>query len=114
MSGYHTVRRIKWIEEELAKLGFQMAAPSGYDESQVAVIPLAGEDSPVYAKDAEIFHGSLEDLFMWLCGWLRARDYDTMIFGAKHSDKRKEREERIVQDRKNKQLMNMLKAKEQA
>ena len=109
MSGYQTVLRFRRIEEEITSLGFRWGnskrgswGDRGYDDI-VALYP-ADDALPVYARDAELFVGSIEELEIWLRGFRQARDYDYMLFGKSIVSKR----ERKEQDIRNRRLLNSI------
>lgn len=112
MSGYSTVALVHRLEREVAELGFEMRNPAGTwgaeYENRVVLCPRS-ENQTIYADSAEVYRGSLEQLDSWLSGIRYAREYDAMLFGKNHNANRSKRVDRIVQDRKNKQLMNTLK-----
>ncbi len=109
MSGFNLVRRIHRIEEQCRELGLMMChSQSGYMNQfgdVVAVKPMDQDSLPVYSRDAELFVGTLDALENWIRGIEWARNYDTMLFGAGHNNKRQRKE----QDHRNDQLMKMLK-----
>lgn len=112
MSGYHTVVQIRRLEEELDKLGLMMCYPKhgwGSDRGgdYVAVKPKDEESLPIYARDAELFCGTLEDLRSWLTGVEWARSYDMML--RLSNEKRRAKKE---QDLRNEQLVQRLKNQE--
>jgi hypothetical protein len=107
MSGYSTVLKVRRLEEAVDKLGFRMAHPRYQlsNSDTVVLYPKDADAVPVYSRDAEVFEGSLEALDIWLRGFQTARDYDMMLFGVKHDDARKNREQKIL----NKQLLQKIK-----
>lgn len=111
MNGYQGILRLRRLEEEVDKLGFMITAPkhgSWSDEhDQVGLKPKDAESVPVYARDAEVFCGTLDQLNVWLAGVHWARSYDMIL---KVSDEKKR--ERKEQDVRNKQLMQRLKSEE--
>lgn len=107
MSGYHTILRMRRLEEEVAKLGFMFAHPKhryGDEQDMVALKPIDADTVPIYSRDAEIFCGTLEQLEVWLRGVAWARDYDMLL---KVSDEK--RRARKEQDVRNRLLMQRLK-----
>lgn len=69
MTGYNDLLRIRRIEEHATKMGFRMAFPSygyRYDDG-VALIP-ADDHWPIFARDANVFVGTLEEAENWLNG----------------------------------------------
>jgi hypothetical protein len=83
MSGYQTILRIRKIEETVNRLGFMLSnSKHGWDHNDPDTIALKPRDEdalPVYTRDAEVFHGTLEQLEVWLRGVEWAREYDRMI-----------------------------------
>jgi hypothetical protein len=110
MSGYQSILALRRLESEVDALGFMLSAPrhgSTYDpeyRDMVAIKPKDQHSLPVYARDAELFVGTLKDLEQWLRGVKWARDYDRMLFGKRHEANRERRE----QDERNRQLMAVL------
>lgn len=108
MSGYHTVLQVRRLEEELDKLGLMMCYPrSGWGTDRgidlVAVKPKDEESLPIYARDAELFCGTLNDLRSWIEGVKWSRSYDEMLRIT--TDKKRERKE---QDYRNQRLVRMI------
>jgi hypothetical protein len=97
MSGYETILKIRRLEKECDDLGF-MLCRSKYGHGRIDgldVLALKPKDEaslPVYSRDAELFHGSIADLEVWLRGIQWARQYDRFLFGVKH-DRARERKE---------------------
>jgi hypothetical protein len=109
MSGYHTILRIRRLEEEVDKMGFCMGNPKHGNYRQefgdvVALMPK--EDSfPIYSRDAELFIGTLEELEVWLRGFQKAQEYHRMLMGRNFEKK----VERFEQDYRNRELMKQIK-----
>lgn len=108
MSGYNTVLQVRRLEEDLSLLGFMMCYPKhGWGAERgvdyVAVKPKDQDSLPIYARDAQMFCGTIDDLRSWLDGVKWARDYDRML--RLSDDKKRERKE---QDVRNKNLLKML------
>jgi hypothetical protein len=74
----------------------------------IAVRPRDSDSLPIYSRDAELFVGTLEALEYWIQGIEWARQYDTMLFGRRHSGNRERRE----QNYRNEQLCLILKQQE--
>lgn len=108
MSGYNAILKIRRIEEQVSKLGFQLAhAQNNYQNEfgdVVALVPKDIDSVPIYARDAEIFIGTLEQLDIWLRGVEWARNYDRML--GVGDDKKRERKE---QDERNRRIVKILK-----
>jgi hypothetical protein len=108
MSGYNTVLQIRRLEEDLSLLGFMMCYPKhGWGAERgvdyVAVKPKDQDSLPIYARDAEMFCGTIDDLRSWIDGVKWARDYDRML--RLSDDKKRERKE---QDYRNQKLVKMI------
>jgi hypothetical protein len=108
MSGWNTIQRIKHIEEQVDKLGFEFSKSKHSDRSEdhgaLSLVPKDHEALPIYSRDAELFVGSLERLEDWLAGVRWAREYDSML---KLSDEKKRAA--AEQKERNRQLMRTLK-----
>lgn len=107
MSGYQSVLQIRRLEAEVASLGLMMCNPKqSYLEygELVAVKPQDKDSLPVYARDAELFVGTIEQLEVWIRGVKWARQYDEMM---RISDNKKR--QRKEQDLRNKNLLKSLK-----
>lgn len=113
MAGYQIVMQIKRLEAALDKLGLVMCEPKGgwsYRErgdDMVAVKPKAAEDLPIYARDVELFCGTINELRCWLIGVEWARGYDMML---KLSDEKKR--SRKEQDVRNEHMIRRMKNEE--
>jgi hypothetical protein len=112
MSGYNLIRRVKYLEEECHKLGFQLGHSLHFNQEFGDVVALKPRDDclPVYSRDAEVFIGTLESLEHWLQGLHFARKYDSMLMG-KNFDAQRQRKE---QDYRNRQLLNKIKGEKEA
>ena len=110
MSGWNTIRQIRRVEQQADKLGMKFAAYKYDNEfgANVALIPKDNDALPIYARDAQLFSGTLEGAESWMHGVEWARDYDRMVIDRKMDDKR----ERKEQDERNKQLVRILKNEE--
>jgi hypothetical protein len=109
MAGYNAIMSLRRLETEVNNLGFMFSHPKngwGNDISdRVALKPKDLDALPIYARDAEIFCGTLEELQIWIRGVHWAREYDTML-RLSTAEKR----ERKEQDERNRQLANLLKS----
>lgn len=107
MAGYSLIRKIKYLEEQLDALGMTWGhnrySSAGDFGETLTVMPKEG-CLPHYARDAELFTGTIAGLEIWLQGIDWARRYD-LILGLQ-TEKRRVRAE---QHEHNKQLMNLLK-----
>ena len=107
MSGYNLIRKIKYLEEECHKLGFQITQAQHFNNEFGDVLALKPRDQclPVYSRDAELFVGTIEDLERWIQGFHFARKYDSMVMGKGHDARRDRRE----QDYRNQRLLHLIK-----
>jgi hypothetical protein len=114
MSGYHTILRIRRLEDEVDKLGMRMgnSKHGNYRQEYGDVVALFPKDDalPIYSRDAELFVGTLEEMEVWLRGWQKAVEYHRMLIG-RNFEKTVERKE---QDYRNEQLVNQIKQAGQA
>lgn len=109
MSGYHTVLMVERIKERADKLGFMLCYPrhgwGGSDRvDTVAIKPKDNDALPIYARDAQLFNGTLDDLNAFFSGIEWARQYDDML--RLSNEKKRERKE---QDERNRKLVALLK-----
>jgi hypothetical protein len=122
MSGYQTILRIRRIEETVAKLGFMLSnSRHGWDNSNpdmVALKPRDDDSVPIYARDAEVFGGTLEELEVWLRGVEWAREYDRMLRisdnekRAKYEDRERQRIAEMRKQEQQKLILSVLKSSE--
>lgn len=108
MSGYHTILRIRRLEEEIDKIGLRMGNPKhgNYRQEFGDVVSLFPKDDalPIYSRDAELFVGTLEEMEVWLRGWQKSFEYYRMLMGRNFEDRVKRKE----QDYRNEQLMSKI------
>ena len=114
MAGYNTVLEVRRLEEDLDKLGLMMCYPKGSwgtneEGEYVAVKPKDAASLPIYARDSELFQGSLRDLRSWIIGIDWARRYDFML--RLSDDQKREKKEQTV---RNQQLLALLAKEEKA
>ena len=113
MSGWKTIVRLRRLEEQVDALGMRIGSPRGgqWDgETDVISLYPKGDALPIFSRDADLFRGSIEDAEVWLRGVAWARQYDLLILGKSIETKRARKE----QDYRNRELMNMIRAKEKA
>jgi hypothetical protein len=84
MAGYQSVLALRRLEAEVDKLGFMLCDPKtgwGGDDfnNLVGIKPKDADALPIYARDTELFRGTLEDLQVWIKGVNWAREYDRML-----------------------------------
>lgn len=109
MSGYHTILKCERLKERADKLGFMLSYPKygTRDVDMVSIKPKDKNSLPIYARDTEMFCGTIDEMNAFFAGLEWARDYDSML---KVSDTKKR--ERKEQDWRNKQLINILRGEE--
>ena len=106
MSGYNLIRKIRYLEEECHKLGFQLCHAQYHMNDFGDVVALRARDEclPIYSRDAELFVGTIEDLERWIQGFQFSRKYDSMVMGKAHDARRDRREQDIRNERLLKQI----------
>jgi hypothetical protein len=108
MAGYNAVLELRRLEKAVEELGFMLSSPRsgswGDAGDKVSLKPKDANSVPIYARDAEVFTGTLEQLQVWVRGVVWAREYDSML---KLSDEKKR--SRKEQDERNRQLMATIK-----
>lgn len=110
MSGYNFVLRLRRFEQEIDKLNMRMGHPKhgGVREvDMISLMPKDDESLPIYARDAELFIGTIEQAEEWVKGIQWARQYDNLL--RLSDDKKRTRKE---QDERNRQLLRKLKTAE--
>lgn len=110
--GYHTILQMRRAEKQADELGFMFAYPKhgwhGSDGREfIALKPKDADSLPIYARDAQFFTGTLDDIENFMMGIKWARDYDHMLRVS--DDKKRARKE---QDIRNKKLIETLRGKE--
>ena len=105
MAGYNTLLRFRQAEQMATELGMRFAHSKYGDRAAgelIALYPL-DDELPVYARDAELYAGSLDDVICFMRGIEWSRAYDRVL-GADNSKRRARKE----QDIKNKRLFDVL------
>lgn len=109
MAGYHTILRIRRLEEEVDKLGLRMgnSKHGNYRQEFGDVVALFPKDDayPIYSRDAELFVGTIEEMEVWLRGFQKCQEYHRMLIGRNFEEKVKRKE----QDYRNQQLLRKIK-----
>ena len=107
MSGYHMILQIERLKEQADKLGFMLCYPrAGWGQEHgdmVSIKPKDNDALPIYARDAQFFTGTIDEMMSFFRGIEWARQYDEMLKVS--SVAKRERKE---QDERNKQLVRML------
>ena len=110
--GYEQIAQIRRAEKQAEELGFMFAYPrtgwgGGEEKNYLALRPKDADSLPIYARYAQMFTGTLDDVENFMMGVKWARDYDHML---RVSDSKKR--ERKEQDIRNKKLLDTLKGEE--
>ena len=83
MSGFGLIQRIKQLEQQVHDLGFRLdkdtMAWHGDDRGDTVGVFPRDQELPVYAREAMIFSGNINQVETWLRGIVWARDYDSMM-----------------------------------
>jgi hypothetical protein len=107
MSGYHMILQIERLKETADKLGFMLCYPrAGWGQEHgdlVAIKPKDKDALPIYARDAQFFTGTIDEMMSFFRGIEWARQYDEMLRVS--TDVKRERKE---QDVRNKQMVAIL------
>ena len=104
MAGYQTVLFIHDLEKRCDQLGLMMCFPSHRPSTDLVAIKPKDDSLPIYSRDAELFHGTLSELQVFISGIEWSRKYDKMLFGIRHDEKRLRKE----QDYRNELLVKEL------
>lgn len=112
--GYEQITQMRRVEKQADELGFMFAYHKhgwGSDEEKnyLALRPKDKDSLPIYARDAQFFTGTLDDVENFMMGIKWARDYDYMLKVS--DDKKRVRKE---QDVRNKKLIDKLRDVEPA
>jgi hypothetical protein len=108
--GYNTIRKLRRVEEECAKIGLRIGNPRGgwnQDYGDVLAVMPANAALPIYCRDAELFVGNLDELSKWLQGAQWMHNYYMMLKLV--DDKKVQKQE---DDVRHDQLVRKLKAEE--
>ena len=107
MSGYHMILQIERLKEQADKLGFMLCYPrAGWGQEHgdmVAIKPKDNNALPIYARDAQFFTGTIDEMMSFFHGIEWSRQYDEMLRVSTP-----EKRERKEQDERNKKLVRML------
>jgi hypothetical protein len=107
MSGYNMILQIERLKETADKLGFMLCYPrAGWGQEHgdtVGIKPKDKDALPIYARDAQFFTGTIDEIMSFFRGIEWARQYDEML-RVSTPEKRGRKE----QDERNKQLVRML------
>lgn len=110
MSGYSTILKCERIKEHADKLGFMLCYPrhGGWGSSDerndmVSCKPKDQDALPIYARDAQFFTGTIDEMTCFFLGIDWARNYDNML--RLSTEEKRERKE---QDLRNKRIIEIL------
>ena len=103
-TAYH-YKKLRDLEEAAEHSGLKLkVGPHSYTSGNVLSLVTHEEHLPIYTRDIELISGTAEELYIFLRGWHKAREYLFML-GAT-SEKAIARKE---QDYRNRDLTNMIK-----
>lgn len=102
MAGWQSLQVVRKFEVDIYELGLEIVEPDRSEDQLIKLVP-RGDCLPIYARDATIFCGSIEEAIIWMHGVRWARKYDDMIKIS--SDKTREKSE---QKERNRQLMQSI------
>jgi hypothetical protein len=109
--GYEQIAQVRRVEKQAEEFGFMFAYPKhgwgGDGGNFLALRPKDADSLPIYARDAQMFTGTLDDVENFMAGIKWARDYDYMLKVS--DDKKRIRKE---QDVRNKKLIDKLRGEE--
>lgn len=101
------ILQIERLKETADKLGFMLCYPrAGWGQEHgdlVAIKPKDKDALPIYARDAQFFTGTIDEMMSFFRGIEWARQYDEMLRVS--TDVKRERKE---QDVRNKQMVAIL------
>lgn len=106
MSGYGLILKIERLKEKADKLGFMLCYPKyrNGNADTVGIKPKDKDSLPIYARDTEMFYGTIDELESWFLGVEWARNYDEYLKVSTPAKR-----ERKEQDERNRQLVKLLK-----
>jgi hypothetical protein len=109
--GYDQILQMRRAEAKANELGFMFCYPkAGWGNNEGTYLALRPKDAdslPIYARDVQVFTGTLNDAENFMLGIEWARNYDDMLRVS--NDKKRERKE---QDVRNKKLVQILKGED--
>lgn len=113
VTGFNQIQKIRRIENDCDKLGLRFAKSRYFrssigDGDVISLMPKDDESLPVYARDAELFTGSLEEIEFWLRGVEWARNYDYLL--KLSTEKKRSRREDITRQEN---LVRLMKQKQE-
>lgn len=109
MTDFSTLERLDRVKEMCELLGFKIIKSNFFSsQNLIGLKPKNRESFPIYNEHAELFYGTLEEIYSWLNGILWSRNYDKMLLGNTMETKRKKAEQDIL----NKRLITIIKGSE--
>ena len=106
MTDWNDIRKIRRLDYMCELLGFRYNSDA-YGSNALSVY--AKEDLVVFATNAALYQGDVDDVLNWLNGWERAHQYLNVLGVATPK-----RIERSKIDYRNKRLVKMIKGEEDA
>jgi len=103
MIDYNTIKQVKEFESRIKALGFQMVPYKWASKVNYITLIPAEDHYPMFARDAAIASGTLEDLSFFLNGLEWMKQYHYMLKVA--DDTKVSKKEQMI---RNRQLMDKL------
>ena len=100
----HHYKAIKDLEWMCDHMGFTISTGDSYSSMDILSIVPRDDNFPIYTRDVKIMRGTVEELTSFLRGWLKAKEYFSMLKLV--DDTKIARKE---QDYRNRQLVNLIK-----
>ena len=119
MTGYSTYTRWQRIELQARSLGFRIGNPKhgwGREDGDAVAIYPDDEALPIFGRDADIFTGTFSEVEIFLAGWARAQQYDSILRLSddkkrkKYEDKERARQAEQRKREEQKKMLAILKA----
>ncbi len=119
MSGYSTYTRWQRIEAQARSMGFRIGNPKhgwGREDGDAVAIYPDGEALPVFGRDVDIFTGTFSQVEIFLAGWARAQQYDSILRLSddkkrkKYEDRERARQAEQRKQEEQKKMLAILKA----
>lgn len=107
MTGIRTIRLIKELEETAYRCGMKITPPQysyGRDYGDTVALMPRDDELPCYTRDAQLWTGSVEEMYQFFQGLDHARRYYQML-GLVTEEKIAKRE----QQERNRQLLETIK-----
>ena len=105
MTDWNDIRKIRLLDRMCETLGFRYQ-PDGYGTNTLSLY--SNEELVVFATNAALYQGNVDDILNWLNGWERAHQYLNVLGAATPKSI-----ERKKIDYRNKRLVKMIKGEDE-